>query len=267
MKVFETPRIPAMSEYRHLPQPRPNRPRLTCSLPIRVSPWHTRTGTSFRGLRRVCFHMDVPAEEYHELPDSVSCSGLKHLLRSRLDSPGVPGRAGRRQAERGVPPLTVPFLNRNASIMNYTVFSGTSRRPRSTMPSCVGESRQGYSERTGMDSSSSHGPCHPWRTRNSHCGKHCKQRSAKCLSSGRMEKRRVSSAAFASMLCAPTLPTSTSKPPRTPVRNSSSNKPCDSITIYRQPCTTEAAYRFSRGSSALHLRGRRDKMPRTVCGC
>lgn len=29
-----------------------------------------------------CFHMDIPSQEYHELPDSVSCSGLKHLLRS-----------------------------------------------------------------------------------------------------------------------------------------------------------------------------------------
>lgn len=29
-----------------------------------------------------CFHMDLPCSEYHQLPDSVSCTGLKHLLRS-----------------------------------------------------------------------------------------------------------------------------------------------------------------------------------------
>lgn len=34
------------------------------------------------GVAPGCFHVDVPIEEYHQLPDSVSCSGLKHLLRS-----------------------------------------------------------------------------------------------------------------------------------------------------------------------------------------
>ena len=29
-----------------------------------------------------CFHLEVTSGEYHRLPDSVSCSGLKHLLRS-----------------------------------------------------------------------------------------------------------------------------------------------------------------------------------------
>lgn len=34
------------------------------------------------GVAPGCFHMDIPSDEYHQLPDSVSCSGLKHLLRS-----------------------------------------------------------------------------------------------------------------------------------------------------------------------------------------
>lgn len=34
------------------------------------------------GVAPGCFHMDISSEEYHELPDSVSCSGLKYLLRS-----------------------------------------------------------------------------------------------------------------------------------------------------------------------------------------
>jgi hypothetical protein len=29
-----------------------------------------------------CFHLDMASADYHSLPDSVSCSGLKHLLRS-----------------------------------------------------------------------------------------------------------------------------------------------------------------------------------------
>ena len=35
-----------------------------------------------QGVTPGCFHMDVTSDEYHSLPDSVSCSGLKHLLRS-----------------------------------------------------------------------------------------------------------------------------------------------------------------------------------------
>ncbi len=34
------------------------------------------------GATRDCFHLPVSSGEYHSLPDSVSCSGLKHLLRS-----------------------------------------------------------------------------------------------------------------------------------------------------------------------------------------
>jgi len=34
------------------------------------------------GMNRGCFHVDISNEDYHQLPDSVSCSGLKHLLRS-----------------------------------------------------------------------------------------------------------------------------------------------------------------------------------------
>lgn len=75
------------------------------------------------GVAPGCFHMDVPAEEYHQLPDSVSCSGLKHLLRSPAHY-----QAYLEEPDDGKPnvgtALHCAVLEPERFDQEYTVFSG-----------------------------------------------------------------------------------------------------------------------------------------------
>lgn len=79
-----------------------------------------------RGATQGCFHLDIPCDEYHQLPDSVSCSGLKHILRSPAHF-----RAYLEQDDDGKPnigtALHCAVLEPEAFEKTYTVYKGARR--------------------------------------------------------------------------------------------------------------------------------------------
>jgi len=75
------------------------------------------------GVAPGCFHMDVPSEEYHELPDSVSCSGLKQLLRSPAHFQAYLDKADDSKPNIGTA-LHCAVLEPERFEDDYTVFQG-----------------------------------------------------------------------------------------------------------------------------------------------
>lgn len=79
-----------------------------------------------QGVTPGCFHLDISADEYHSLPDSVSCSGLKHILRSPAHFQAYLERDDDKKPNLGTA-LHCAALEPHVFQDKYTFFSGDRR--------------------------------------------------------------------------------------------------------------------------------------------